>query len=867
MQSLMAKIKQHIYTIVGTTLLGLFSWACLIYPFKLVLGMDLYFTSIFTLIALRIFGWKKAVGLAVTVQLLAVAILHESMHLVVLSLLELIAASLWTLKKRRRILLPTLLFWIVIGGPYILLVSLLQGLHVNFYLILILAVLIINALFNALLVDVASTYIPYTRPKSAGRIHLSRMLIDLTVFGIIGSSFLFILNTGHNAERTMISDLRTQATSTANSILDSYKQWTGEQVQALTLRSWLQLGHLQELIRNSSGFAVSQAVFYDGNGEIIRSFHFNNEDSTLLWIGPGYWTHITGNLHKWEPVNTLTNSLGEKLRETAYVYKLNVDGSTLLLRFSTDKYAEEVVNYFLSQSINVLYMAIVIGSLALFLHRFVIRSIRLLAKITTDLPQQIRTTKSTEWFDSNIEEIFTLIQNFSFVTEQFKQILKESNHHANYDTLTGLANRRHFNEFTQHVLETSLALKQSVAFMFIDLDRFKPINDKLGHAAGDELLVQVADRLKKASGSKAFAARLGGDEFVIVYRETSKSEARELALHISEKLRIPFIISHQEVNIGGSIGISMTPDDGLDAETVIKHADVAMYIAKEQNDHSFVFYEDIAQQLATDNWDIAHELQSALENNQLTLHYQPIIDNRTGDIVRVEALARWPHPIRGLIPPSDFIPIAEQKNMMGILSEYVIREACIQGKRWSDMDETSRRLKISVNLSKKQLAQRETKEMIENILNETGFAADLLEIEVTEEAFSEELELVVASLHHLRNLGVRAWVDDFGKGYSSLAIIDLLPIHGIKLDRLFIQRLSHKNSSISIIRHMINLANEQGWQVIGEGIEHEEEARLLIDAGCYLLQGYYFGNPMNASQLTKALCLREETERGKVHEY
>lgn len=867
MRSLMTNIKQHIYTIVGPILLGLFSWACLIYPFKLVLGIDLYFTSVFTFIALRIFGWKKAVGLAVMVQLLAVAILHESIHLVILSLVELLVASLWTLNKKRRILLPTLLFWIVIGCPYILLISLLQGLQVNFYLILILAVLFINALFNALLVDVASTYIPFTRPKSAGRIHLSRMLIDLTVFSIIGSSFLFILNTGHNAQRTMISDLRTQATSTANSILDSYKQWTGEQVQALTLRSWVQLGQLQELIRNSSGFAVNQAVLYDGNGEIIRSFHFNNEDSTLLWIGPGHWTHISGNLYKWEPVKALSNSPGKKLRETAYVYKLNVDDSILLLRFSTDKYAEEVVNYFLSQSINVLYMAVVIGSLALFLHRFVIRSIRLLAQITTDLPQQIRTTKSTKWFDSNIEEVFTLIQNFSFVTEELKQILKESNHHANYDTLTGLANRRHFNEFTQHVLETSSALQQSVAFMFIDLDRFKPVNDKLGHAAGDELLVQVADRLKKASGSKAFAARLGGDEFVIVYRETSKSEAQELALHISEKLRIPFIINHQEVYIGGSIGISMTPDDGLDAETVIKHADVAMYIAKEQKAHSFVFYEDIAQQLATDNWDIAHELQSALDNNQLTLHYQPIVDNRTGDIVKVEALARWPHPIRGQIPPSDFIPIAEQINRMGILSEYVIREACMQGKRWSDRDETSRRLKISVNLSKKQLAQRETIEMIENILNETGFAADLLEIEVTEEAFSEDLELVVASLHYLRNLGVRAWVDDFGKGYSSLAIIDLLPIHGIKLDRLFIQRLSHKNSSVSIIRHMINLANEQGWQVIGEGIEHEEEARLLTDAGCYLLQGYYFGKPMSASQLTKELGLREETERGKEREY
>ncbi|MDQ0062157.1 putative bifunctional diguanylate cyclase/phosphodiesterase [Paenibacillus harenae] len=859
-------IKQHIYTIVGMTLLGLFYWACLIYPFKLVLGMELYFASIFTFIALKIFGWKKAVGLAVIIQLLAVAILHESMHSLIISLLELLAASLWTLKKKRRILLPTFLFWTVIGGPYILLVSLSQGLHVNFYLILILAVLFINALFNALLVDAASTYIPYARPKSTGRIHLSRMLIDLTVFSIIGSSFLFILNTGLNAERTMISDLGTQAASTASSILDSYKQWTGEQVQSLTLRSWVQLGHLQELIRNSSGSAVNQAVFYDAKGEFIRSFHFNNEDSTLLWIGPGYWNHITGNLHKWEPVNTLANSPGEILRETAYVYKLNLDGSTLLLRFSTVKYTEEVIHYFLSQSINVLYMAIVIGSLALFLHRFVIRSIRLLAKITTDLPQQIRTTKSTEWFDSHIEEIYTLIQNFSFVTEQLKQILKESNHHANYDTLTGLANRRHFNEFTQHVLETSSTPNQCVAFMFIDLDRFKPINDRHGHAAGDELLVQVADRLRKVSGSKAFVARLGGDEFVIVYRDTSKSETRELALQISEQLRIPFIINHQEVNIGGSIGISMTPDDGLDAETVIKHADVAMYIAKEQNDHSFVFYEDIAHQLATDNWDIAHELQSALGNNELTLHYQPIVDNRTGDMVRVEALARWPHPIRGLIPPSDFIPIAEQENLMDILSAYVIREACIQGKRWSDMDETSPKLKISVNLSKKQLAQRETAEMIENILNETGFAADLLEIEVTEEAFSEDLELVVASLHDLRNLGVRAWVDDFGKGYSSLAIIDLLPIHGIKLDRLFIQRLSYKNSSFSIVRHMINLANEQGLQVVGEGIEHEEEARLLIEAGCYLLQGYYFGKPMNASQITKELFAREETLRGRVRQ-
>ncbi|TYP79221.1 diguanylate cyclase (GGDEF)-like protein [Paenibacillus methanolicus] len=846
----------------ASVLLGLVAGVSLAAPIDLVLGIEIYFASLFLYSALQIGGWRLAAGIAVIVHAAGVALQLESLLQAGLSLLEYLCVILWTLRKKKGYLTPVMLFWLIAGLPSFLLMPVLTDNALTPMLMLQMVVIVVNAMFNALAIDVCSTYVPYLRAKGAGRVRLARVLFDLMVFSIIGSSFLFIINTGQIAERNMMSEMNDQADLTSSLIENTYNQWSDDEREALELRSLLQIGYLQEIIRQASGTTVDQAALFDDDGTLMRGMNFEAVNRALQWLGEGKWRPLTGELSRWESEAPASELPDTYRRDAAYVYRLELAPYTVLLRMSTEKYEHEAVIYFLSQSVNVLYIALTIGFLAFFLHRFVIRSIRLLAAMTTDLPQQIRSAKSTEWFDSNIEEIHILVQNFSFVTEKLKQMLREFRNLAHHDPLTGLSNRRHFNEFVHEELDMRDAALQAAAYMFIDLDRFKPINDKYGHAAGDELLVQVANRLRALAGEEAFIARLGGDEFVIVLLNREEADVRALAVAVRAILHEPFALTQEEVTIGGSIGISLYPQDGNHAEALIKHADIAMYVAKEQRQSSYVFYGEIKSRPTSRLLNLKHELPLAIEQQEIMLHYQPIVDARSGQPVMMEALARWFHPDHGYISPLQFIPAVEQNGMMGLLGEHVLRLACMQAKAW--MDEGYAELRISINLSKSQLAQDAIADLIERTLQETGLPASMLDIEVTEEAFAHELDQVVATLRRLREQGIVIWLDDFGTGYSSLHLLDRLPIDGIKLDRDFARRLTEENRAFAIVRHLTNLAAEQGWQVIGEGIEDEIAGQLLAKAGCTLHQGYHYGKPMSADRLAAWLQGQKGNAKGGV---
>ncbi|MFC4101566.1 putative bifunctional diguanylate cyclase/phosphodiesterase [Paenibacillus xanthanilyticus] len=845
---------------VASVLLGLAAGLTLAAPIHLVLGIKIYLASLFLYAALQVGGWQRAAGIAVIVHAAAVTLQFESVLQAVLSIVEILGVILWTFRKNRGYLTSVILFWLLAGIPSLLLMIALTDNTLTPMFLLLLVVIVVNAMFNALVVDVCTRYVPYLRSKGAGRIRLARVMIDLMVFSIIASSFLFIINTGHIAKRNMINEMNDQAALTSSLIEEAYQQWSDDEKEAFELRSLLQIGYFQEIIRQASGTTIDQAALFDNNGAMVRAMNFETTHQALLWLGDGKWDPLTSELSRWESEEPLSKMPDTYRRDAAYVYRLDLGSHTLLLRLSTAKYEQEAVSYFLAQSVNVLYIALTIGFLAFFLHRFVIRSIRLLAAITTDLPQQIRSAKTTAWFDSNIEEIYILVHNFSFVTEKLKQMLREFKNLAHHDPLTGLANRRHFNEFAHEELDMRNGSLESAAFMYIDLDRFKPINDKYGHAAGDELLVQVANRLRELAGEEAFIARLGGDEFVIVLQNRAEADVRTLAEAIRADLLEPFALTQEEVTIGGSIGISLYPQDGNHAEALIKHADIAMYVAKEKRESCFVFYGEIKSRPMTRLLNLKHELPLAIQQQEIMLHYQPIIDVQTGRVVMMEALARWYHPDHGYISPLQFIPAVEENGMMGVLGEHVLQLACRQAKAW--MDDGHAAVKISINLSKSQLAHEAIADLIEHTLAETGLSASMLNIEVTEEAFAQDLDQVVATLRRLRAQGIGIWLDDFGTGYSSLHLLDMLPIDGFKLDRDFARRISAESRSFAIVNHMTNLAAEQGWQMIGEGVEDEEAGLRLTEAGCHLQQGYHYAKPMSADQLKAWLA----EQQGKAKE-
>lgn len=843
--------KERIQQILAYILLGAAALLSLAYPFKLALGIDLFISSVFTLLTLRVFGWKPALAQFLIVHAAGVNAFHEPLLMAALSLIELAAAALWLSRRPDGILIPTIAVWLAIGIPAILLGYRLSEEEIGPLLMLHLTIRVINKSFNALVADICYKSLPFLRNRNESRIRLSGMLLELTIFSIIGSAFLFVLNTGKIAEQNMTASIQQEADAAAATIRDSYSHWTEEERQAIQLRSLLQLGYLSEIIRTSTSIATEQAALFNEQGMIIRSFHFNEDTQPVDWLTEGGWNRVSDSLYRWERFDSLYDLPGSYLRNTFFIYELKLSGLIIYVHLSSEKYIQEAVLYYVSQSFNVLYMALTIGLFSLFLHRFILLSIRRLVNITTDLPQRMKSGRQIDWFPSNIEEIHLLIQNISLVTQQLKQMLGESKEQANLDMLTGLANRRHFNEFIVEAVERAVADESCAALMFIDLDRFKPVNDKYGHAAGDELLRQVAGRLSAMSGQGTFAARLGGDEFVLVIMDTNPHATDMLAFKVREALETPFEIDGHQLHIGGSIGIAMIPSDGEDADTVVKHADMAMYAAKQQRDGAYRFYADLKGQSVFSKPELLAELKMALDNKELMLHYQPIVDLAAGRIVKVEALARWQHREHGWISPLEFIPAAEKGGLMGRLGEHVLIEACNQIMAWRDLHDQP--ISITINLSKSQLAKYEAAACIERVLEETGISPNFIEVEVTEEVFAEDYEPLLQALNRLKRMGIRIWLDDFGTGYSSLHMLHLLPIDGLKLDRAFVHRLSEEPARLATVRTIVALARNQGLAIIGEGVEQPEEEAILLESGCTLQQGYYHGQPMTAMQITEKL--------------
>jgi diguanylate cyclase (GGDEF)-like protein len=499
--------------------------------------------------------------------------------------------------------------------------------------------------------------------------------------------------------------------------------------------------------------------------------------------------------------------------------------------------------------------------------RLIITPIDKVARTAQAIAQDQDFSRRVEWTDAQAgDEIGQLIDAFNKMLWQIedretrlgqelhqrKQTEVKLDHLAHYDTLTHLPNRFLFQETLALTLQRAGNLGERVGLLFIDLDHFKVVNDSLGHATGDVLLVLVAERLKSALRGSDVVSRLGGDEFtVIIDNVAGHAHLRHIADKLTVAISQPIELKDVTLSAPASIGIALYPDDASDAETLLRNADTAMYFAKSHGRGNYQFFSAEMNERANKRLMLESHLREAVGKGELSVVYQPQIDFASGRMIGCEALLRWSNPELGSVSPTDFIPIAEESGLIHVIGDFVLKTACQQAKSW--LDETGVALRTAVNISIRQFNDQHFIGNVQRTLAAASIPASLLELEITESCIMDNIEDTLKQVRRLRGIGIRLSIDDFGTGYSSMAYLKQLPATLVKIDQSFVRNLPASLADIEIVRAVLHLAQGLHMETLAEGVETAAQARFLADEGCTTAQGYYFSRPVSAEAITDLL--------------
>ncbi len=435
---------------------------------------------------------------------------------------------------------------------------------------------------------------------------------------------------------------------------------------------------------------------------------------------------------------------------------------------------------------------------------------------------------------------------FSDITRR-KQDEEQIRHQANFDALTKLPNRSLLVDRLSQAIVSAKRLSHKVALLFIDLDRFKSVNDSLGHVTGDELLKQVAKRIGECVSESDTVARFGGDEFVIVLPDIVKAnEAADVAQRVISAIDQSYRIFGREIYVGASIGITIYPDDSHDSNTMLRNADMAMYRAKEAGRNNYQYYTSLMNEQAQRRMELERDLRKAVDNNDFFLVYQPIISIKTGDIIAVEALVRWQHPRKGVIGSDIFIPVAEETGLIGTLGRWILKEACLQVSDWKSQGLD---IKVNVNISSRQLTLGLETSEINDIIKKSGISSSLLMLEITEGFLLDGTRPTMKWLNEIKKMGIGLAIDDFGTGYSSLGYLKRYPMDTLKIDRSFINDILDDKGDASLVEAIISMSHSLGLDVVAEGVENEGQLELLKQLGCDKAQGFLIGKPVRPEEI------------------
>ena len=462
---------------------------------------------------------------------------------------------------------------------------------------------------------------------------------------------------------------------------------------------------------------------------------------------------------------------------------------------------------------------------------------------------------SIRWFEVGVTNrlhdpsVNGMVCNMRDVTER-KGVEAELAHRTHHDSLTSLPNRANFLARLESAIESAGYTATTLAVLFLDVDRFKMVNDSLGHDAGDRLLFDVAQRLRSCVRPQDVVARFGGDEFTILLDDIeSVGAAIAIAQRITEALTTPLDFEGREIILSASVGIALSTGGEASAGELLRHADLAMYVAKDKGRSRWELYDAYGGAPTVERLQLESELWNALDNNELLVRFQPEFSLATGEVVAAEALVRWPHPTRGLLEPEAFIPLAEETNLIIAVDRYVLREACRSARRWWDLRRPGNRVTVSVNLSPRFIRQPDVVNDIAATLREVDVDPRCLQIEITERTALTDVEQTIATLEQLRRLGIRVAIDDFGTGYSSLSYLKRLPVDVVKLDRSFVESVDVLESDVAIVQAVITMAHALGMKVTAEGVERVEQAVRLRRLGCDTAIGWYWTSAVDADAM------------------
>lgn len=854
---------------------------------RLFMGFNYLFGSIAVLVILRVYGLLWSVVAALIAASPTIWLFHHPFALIWLAL-EPLAIGLLLRRNPNapNLVLFSAIYWTLLGVPLIFLFFLgVQGAGLGGTLpaaMMYWLIGVTNALVASLLLNIPVVAALVGLRKRLQSISLRQVIFNLLMAVVAGPAILVMILNGRMMEN--------QSHANALKVIEDI-------ARVAPLEIALALGQDQETqalgaILVDLGAAIPEGIIIsvcDVRGGVLASSYpairppgdihdpFYNSDK--LPVAAGIYRAMPRSdipIPLWQRVQR-SSLVRESLLESAPELRLLIEMPLAphqhrLLQRQTGSLA--------------LFLALIIAALinALFFSRWLAAPLFQLSRATTNLPARINDRARIDYPETRITEIDRLIGNFKamgeVLQEKFSEITKsnetlerrvqkrteELEYLATHDPLTRLPNRNLLRDRLEQALTQQSRHGDRIGLLLLDLDNFKMVNDTLGHTAGDLLLQQVAQRLCGSVRRMDTVARLGGDEFVILAAEVHSADGLgKIAQKVLEEFGIPFLLSGQELFITASVGVTLSPDDGHGADLLLKNADTAMYQAKKLGKNNFQFFTGEMDLRIRNRLDLETRLRRALERNEFLLHYQPQIDLYDGRIVGIEGLIRWQKEPHELVEPTDFIPILEETGLIVPTGDWVLQTAIGQAKQWEA--DGFGPLQLAVNISARQFYRENLPEKIQRILSDNAFDSSLLTLEITESILIQDIEESVSKLGALKKMGVNIALDDFGTGYSSLAYLKRLPIDELKIDRTFVDGITHDANDATLIDAIIELAHKLGMKVVAEGVETADQLAFLKHKGCEKMQGFYLSRPLPPTALENLLKsdAEQKSARGEEH--
>ncbi|ADU32459.1 diguanylate cyclase/phosphodiesterase [Evansella cellulosilytica DSM 2522] len=851
-----------------------------LFDLPLVFGMTVSFASLFLLLIVRLFSLVKATAIAIVIFI--IGFLFYELHITEITMiLEVFFIGVILLFRRKSsMVLMVGLFWLIIGVP------LTAMMYSSYYpeftgtlLYVHLAILILSGVCNALIADMILAYTPLERwIKGSKKQYISSQHLILHII-IVAITFPFLINFAINSISAYESSIRSTShllSNNARSIESEIKQWNTKDMMKLSLFDTVKQSQLSSLLERNIQDEIYNVVVTNEKNIILSStneqFHMRDyfdwfSEYDVYYLSERYYQKLPANQNEQPSIMNWNKG--------SFIYERPIEGLplTIYVEMPLSYQQERIFTDFLDQFRFLLIFALVALLMSRVINRNLVSTLNQLTLTTTGLPNKIGDNETIDWPQSNVKEIDLLIENFKYTSTKLKQMFQRTNNMnkeleeqagmlqkseeklqklAYYDMLTGLPNRQHFQKYLESLLQSEANKKApTIAVMFVDLNQFKQINDTLGHKVGDELLKLVSNKLMKLEKEKIKVFRLGGDEFVIVLTEADKKEVKRFGGKLQRLFAEPIILNNMSLYVTASFGVSMYPKDGDTLDRLVRFADMAMYNAKEKGRNYIQFFDQSMKADFSERMMINNGLREALERNQFELHYQPKVNAKTDEMSGMEALMRWHHPELGNVSPGKFIPIAEESGLILKIDEWGLLQACKQNKQWQDAG--LKKVPVAVNISAKHFYHGYLSEMVKRALTISGLEAQYLQIEITESVFIKKMDDVIHTLNGLQEMGVKVSIDDFGNGFSSLNQLLKLPISEVKLDREFIRNIGENEKQASMVKVIIELAHSLQLNVVGEGVETEDELALLQQYHCDELQGFLFSKPVQASELKQLL--------------